>query len=92
MDSYSAFFDNAHGSEQTTGFLRDLKVKELVVCGLATDYCVKYSVLDALSLGFQVTLVTSGCRAVNVKPEDEQLAIQEMEAAGCRICEGIDEL
>ncbi|MBQ6586710.1 MAG: nicotinate phosphoribosyltransferase [Coriobacteriales bacterium] len=92
VDSYSAFFDNAHGSEQTTGFLRDLKVKELVVCGLATDYCVKYSVLDALSLGFQVTLVTSGCRAVNVKPEDEQLAIQEMEAAGCRICEGIDEL
>ena len=53
--------------------------------GLATDYCVKFTVLDALKLGFGVTLVREGCRAVNLAPGDGDRAIEEMHGAGAVI-------
>lgn len=86
VDSYSAFFDNAH--EAATG-LGDLlsrnAVDEIVVLGLATDYCVKATVLDAIGLGFGVTVVTDGCRAVDVMPGDSERAFAEMRAEGARL-------
>ena len=53
--------------------------------GLATDYCVKFSVLDALKDGFQVFVVKDGCRAVNLDERDEEKAISRMSEAGAEI-------
>lgn len=86
IDSYSTFFDNGH--RKSTGldeFLKGRKVKQVYIAGLATDYCVKYSVLDALKLGFEVYVVSDACRAVNLNKEDEQKAIEEMRKAGAHI-------
>src|SRR3954470_14141332 len=86
LDSYSGFFDNGHKKATgLDGWLREQAITELTVLGLATDYCVKYTVLDALHLGFAVTLVPAGCRAVNLAPGDGDRAIAEMVAAGCVI-------
>jgi nicotinamidase/pyrazinamidase len=86
IDSYSGFFDNGHRA--TTGlsdWLRGKGVKELTVVGLATDYCVKFSVLDALKLGFRVSVQSDACRGVNLKPDDSARALDEMKAAGATI-------
>jgi len=83
IDSYSGFFDNAR--QKKTGlddFLRSKQVDTLYVMGLATDYCVKYTVLDGLSLGYKVYVIIDGCRGVNVRPQDEELAIKEMQTKG----------
>ena len=53
--------------------------------GLATDYCVKFTVLDALELGYKVNLIKDGCRAVNLKEGDEKAAIEAMEAKGANV-------
>ena len=85
VDSYSGFFDN--GRRAATGlaeWLRIQGVTELTVCGLATDYCVKFTVLDALREGFVVTLCTEACRGVNLTSGDVDRAIAEMTAAGAR--------
>ena len=82
IDSYSGFFDNDH--RQSTGlgeFLKSQGVTSVTVMGLATDYCVKFTALDARGLGFDVALIKSGCRAVH----DEAAAIEAMRAAGVRI-------
>ena len=81
-DSYSAF--QAVDSKGTE-FLELLKmsgIKELYVGGLATDYCVKSSVLDALKFGFKVKLLIDAIKGVNIKPEDSEEAIQEMIRGG----------
>lgn len=86
IDSYSAFFDNLH--KRSTGlseYLLEHKVAEIYIAGLATDYCVKFTALDALSLGFTVYVVKEGCAAVNLALGDESLALQEMEKAGARL-------
>ena len=86
LDSYSGFFDNGHKKATgLDGWLREQGITELAVLGLATDYCVKFTVLDALQLGFGVTLIAEGCRAVNLAPGDGDRAIEEMRAAGARI-------
>jgi nicotinamidase/pyrazinamidase len=53
--------------------------------GLATDYCVKFTVLDALNLGYTVNVITDGCRGVNIQPQDSNLAFMEMAAAGATL-------
>ncbi len=67
IDSYSAFFENdrrtATGLE---GYLRSRGITRLVLVGLATDYCVAYSALDAARLGFAVTLLEGACRAIDL--------------------------
>ncbi|MBA2540450.1 MAG: bifunctional nicotinamidase/pyrazinamidase [Deltaproteobacteria bacterium] len=86
VDSYSGFFDNGH--EKATGlgdWLKQKKVDRLYVLGLATDYCVKFTALDARQLGFDVWLIEDGCRAVNLSPDDGETAIAEMRAAGVTI-------
>lgn len=65
--------------------LREDGVDTLIVCGLATDYCVKASVLDALEHGFRVQLFLDGIRAVNLQPEDGTKAIREMVESGAEM-------
>ena len=65
--------------------LRERGVTELVVTGLATDYCVKHSVLDARREGFEVTVVEDAIRGVEVNEGDSERALEEMRAAGARI-------
>jgi nicotinamidase/pyrazinamidase len=91
IDCYSGFFDNGHRSETGLGdFLRERDATDLYILGLATDYCVRCTVLDALQLGFHVHLVQDGCRGVELKPGDCDRAIQEMRTAGATICRGDD--
>jgi len=86
IDSYSAFFDNAHRrSTGLAGFLDERRVKDLHIMGLATDYCVKFSVLDALDAGFRVQVITDGCRAVNLQAGDDERALEEMRQAGATL-------
>jgi nicotinamidase/pyrazinamidase len=83
IDSYSGFYDN--GRRKATGlgeWLRERGVTAVTVCGLATDYCVKFTALDALSEGFATTVVTEGCRGVNLSPGDAERALGELEEAG----------
>lgn len=86
LDSYSGFFDNAH--RQPTGLkdvLVDAEIKEVHVMGLATDYCVKFTALDAVQLGFQTSLLTKGTRGVELAAGDCDRAIEEMRKAGVKI-------
>lgn len=86
VDSYSAFYDNGH-LEQTglNDWLKARNITALTVMGLATDYCVRYSVLDGLALGYAVTVIRAGCRGVELKPGDCQAALDEMAARGAVI-------
>ena len=86
VDSYSGFFDN--GRTEATGLeahLRERGVKTLAVLGLATDYCVRFTVLDALDLGFDIKLIVDGCRGVNLKPGDSEEALRAMATAGAQL-------
>ena len=79
-DCFSAFDETRLASQ-----LHQQGIEEVVVGGLATDYCVKNTVLDALKNGFKVKAVKNAMRAVNLKPGDEQRALEEMRAAGAEI-------
>jgi nicotinamidase/pyrazinamidase len=86
VDSYSCFFDNHRRHE--TGLkqlLRRYGVDDLTIVGLATDYCVKATVLDACELGFQVAVYEKACRAVNLSPGDGARALAAMREAGVKI-------
>jgi Amidases related to nicotinamidase len=86
IDSYSAFFDNGHRQKtELDSWLRHHEINELIVLGLATDYCVKFTVLDALTLGYAVNVITDGCRGVNIQPQDSTQAFMEMAAAGATL-------
>lgn len=86
VDSYSAFFDNGHRRQTALAdWLQTQQINELIVLGLATDYCVKFTVLDALRLGYQVNVITDGCRGVNIQPGDSTSAFMEMSAAGATL-------
>lgn len=66
IDSYSGFYDNAHlKSTGLSGYLKEKKAKELFFVGLAAEYCVKFSILDALDEGFSATLIEDGTRALS---------------------------
>src|SRR5918999_5890502 len=83
IDSYSGFFDNGHRKATGLGeYLKSKCVTEVYVLGLATDYCVKFTAMDALQLGFRTHLVEDATRGVNLKPGDVQRAVEEMRAAG----------
>lgn len=86
IDSYSGFFDN--GKIHATGlgdFLKKRDVDQVYVLGIATDYCVKFTALDAVSLGFQTTFIEDASRGVDLQPGNVQRAIDEMEAVGVKI-------
>jgi nicotinamidase/pyrazinamidase len=86
LDSYSGFFDN--GRRHATGlgeWLKDQRVTAVLVCGLATDYCVKATAIDAAELGFATTVVAAACRGVGIRPGDMDAAWAAMRAAGVNV-------
>jgi nicotinamidase/pyrazinamidase len=86
IDSYSGFFDNAHRRATGLGdYLRHRGVDRVYITGLATDYCVKFSALDAIELGFETFVIEDCCRGVNVKPGDSDAALEQMKRAGARV-------
>jgi nicotinamidase/pyrazinamidase len=86
IDSYSGFLDADHkNSTGLADFLREQGVTRVYIAGLATDYCVKYTALDAAQLGFEACVVADACRGVNLQPGDSEAAIRAMKAAGVKI-------
>ncbi len=86
IDSYSAFFDNGHRRSTGLGdFLKERGVRDVYVCGLATDYCVNFTALDACKLGFNVHLIEDASRGVNLKPDDSANALEGIRRAGGQI-------
>jgi nicotinamidase/pyrazinamidase len=87
IDSYSAFFEN----DRTTptglgGYLKERGLSHLVIAGLATDYCVAYSALDAARLGFEVAVAMDACRAIDLGGSLKS-AEEQMRAAGVKLTE-----
>jgi nicotinamidase/pyrazinamidase len=86
IDSYSGFFDN--GKRKATGlgeWLKERGVESVAICGLALDYCVKFTALDALELGFETTLIRDATRAVELEPGDGERAIAAIREAGGKV-------
>ena len=86
IDSYSGFFDN--GRRNATGlgdYLQERGATDVYVAGLATDYCVQFTALDARHLGFKTTLIDDAARGVELKPGDVARAINEMKNAGVAV-------
>ncbi len=94
IDSYSAFFDNAKLNQtELDSFLKNVAKRlqisprdiEVSVCGLALDYCVKATALDAVELGYKTELILDATRAVNINPGDDLKALRELTASGVAI-------
>jgi len=83
-DAYSAFDAFNDKGENLGAVLARLAVDELFVCGLATDYCVKSTVLDALSQGLRVTVIVDAVAGVDVQPGDSARAVAEMKVSGAQ--------
>lgn len=91
IDSYSAFFDNAH--LRTTGladYLIEQKITDLYIMGLATDYCVKFSCMDAVNCGFNTHIIADACRGIDLTPGDIKEALEEMREEGVKILNAND--
>jgi nicotinamidase/pyrazinamidase len=80
IDSYSGFSGTGLNK-----YLREQAVSRIYLAGLATDYCVKFTALDARGLGFDVVLIKDACRGIDAEPGDVQRALDEMRAAGVEI-------
>lgn len=67
IDSYSAFFENDHKTMTgLAGYLRERDITKVTLCGLATDYCVAFSALDAVKQGFETTVLLEACRGIDM--------------------------
>jgi nicotinamidase/pyrazinamidase len=84
-DGYSGFLGIDDRGVKLVDLLRQRGIERIFVGGLATDYCVKHTVLDGLKEGFKVVLLTDSIRGVNLKPGDSEQAIAEMVQAGAEI-------
>jgi len=85
IDSYSGFFDNGHKKETgLNDYLKSKGIEEVYVAGLATDYCVKFTALDAVECGYETYVVKDAIRAVNLNDGDGDKAIQEMKEKGVK--------
>ena len=86
IDSYSTFLENDRKTE--TGlhyYLKGLHIKQIFLCGLATDYCVFYSAMDALDMGFEVSVILDASRGVDMPPGNVEAALSRMQKCGVRI-------
>lgn len=91
IDSYSGFYDNGHRKSTGMGeWLKEQGVTDVYVLGLATDYCVKFTALDAVDLGFETHLIQDACRGVELKPGDIAKALQEMQEKGVKMIDSQD--
>ena len=91
IDSYSGFFDNGHQKATGLGdYLKERAVDDLYVCGLATDYCVKFTALDAVRLEFRTQLIEDACRGVDLQPGDVRRAIEQMRTEGVDVLTSAD--
>lgn len=83
IDSYSTFFDNAHRRHTGLAHYLDTRgIKDIYLMGLALDYCVKYSTLDARHLGLNTYVIVDGCRGIELELGDIARALEEMKGAG----------
>ncbi|HET7037600.1 MAG TPA: isochorismatase family protein [Thermomicrobiaceae bacterium] len=89
-DGYSAFEGQTAEGESLGERLRRDAVEHLYIGGLATDYCVRASALDALRHGLKVTLLTDAMRGVNLEPGDAERAVEELRAAGAEVATTAD--
>ena len=88
IDSYSGFFDNGHRKATGLGdYLTAEGVTDVYVLGVATDYCVKFTALDAAELGFATFLIADASRGVNIQPDDVANAIAAMQEKGIKMVE-----
>ena len=86
VDSYSAFYDNdKRASTGLTEYLKSVDVDEVEICGLAFNFCVMFTALDAIGEGFQVSVIEKLCRSVEMNPGDHEKAKQEMVERGIKI-------
>lgn len=86
VDSYSGFFDNARRGDTGLGdYLKYHGIEKVYVTGLALDYCVKFTALDAKSLGFDTFLVADASKAVNLNTSDDEKALEEIKEAGITV-------
>jgi len=86
IDSYSAFLENDRITRTgLSGYLKDLGITDLYLCGLATDYCVFYTALDAVNEGFQVSLLTDAVRGVDIPRGNIEKSLKIMEENGIRL-------
>jgi len=91
IDSYSTFFDNVH--RRHTGlahYLEKRGIKDIYLMGLALDYCVKYSTLDARQLGLNTHVIVDGCRGIELEPGDIDRALDEMKHVGAVLLKSND--
>lgn len=85
-DSYSAFDGRSEEGLSLDEVLSALKIRRLYIGGLATDYCVRSSVLDALRAGYEVVLLVDAIAGVDINPGDSVKALEEMRLAGVSFC------
>ncbi|WP_367357468.1 isochorismatase family protein, partial [Mesotoga sp.] len=87
VDSYSIFRENDGTQLGTDGLLKSLEIEELDICGLALDYCLKYTVHDALLSGFKINVLINGTKGVEANQGDVQRTIDEFKKAGVELIE-----
>jgi nicotinamidase/pyrazinamidase len=91
LDSYSVFLENDKKTRTgIDGFLRSLEITRIFLCGLATDYCVFYSALDAISFGFETCVVIDACCGVDVPEGNIEKAIRLMKSSGVKIISSLE--
>ena len=91
IDSYSTFFHNAH--RRHTGlahYLKERSIKDIYLLGLALNYCVKYSALDARQLGLNAHVILDGCRGIELESGDVDRALDEMKRVGAIVLKSVD--
>jgi nicotinamidase/pyrazinamidase len=85
IDSYSAFFENDRNTPTgLQGYLDSLGIRKLTIVGLATDYCVRYSAVDAARLGYEVEVILPACRAIDLDGS-LKAALDDMQAHGVKV-------
>ena len=83
VDSYSGFYENDKKTKtELDDYLKEKNIETIYICGLATDYCVKFTANDAVMLGYKTYLIEDACKGVNISPIDSELAIGEMKDNG----------
>lgn len=91
IDSYSGFFDNGHRKKtELKNYLEQQNVTDVYICGIATDYCVKFTALDAIQLGFKTYVIEDACRGVSLESHHVMQALDEMKKAGVIVVQSAD--